>query len=332
MIKIFILVVSLFFFNKTCTFAQGEWTSLKGSGKVVTLKPNVIDFDKISTDISCKMRIEVGKAKSLEIDIDDNLSNLLDIQEDEKEHKLTLKLDLKKTGKNSWVQSANIVVRITLPEMSVFTQNSNGDTEIEGLNGRYFRAENYGNGDIILRGGKVDVFDIDSKGNGDVNAVELTAMKVNVSLRGNGQIRFDATDSYEAKLDGNGDIQNVGTGKAAKIDRIGNGRVSDEKLMKRYQGAVDEVKDKIKIRFQNNSAVPRKIAFIFYEPSQNGSNSTVIKVLMPFASASFKVEVGTRFYNANEGQVGTVMGGGKLKEKPLYIVEKGDDGKWVKIY
>ncbi len=250
----------------------------------MTLKPNVINFDKIRTDISCKIRIEVGKAKSLEIDIDDNLSNLLDIQEDEKEHKLTLKLDLKKTGKNSWVQSANIVVRITMPEMSVFTQNSNGDTEIEGL------------------------------------------------LRGNGQIRFDATDSYEAKLDGNGDIQNVGTVKATKIDRIGNGRVSDEKLVKRYRGAVDEVKDKIKIRFQNNSAIPQKIAFIFYEPSQNGSNGTVIKVLMPFASASFKVEVGTRFYNANEGQVGTVMGGGKLREKPLYIVKKGDDGKLVKIY
>lgn len=329
--KILILGAILLVVNTPFSFAQGGWKSIKGSGKIVILKPNVIDFDKIETAMSCKMLIEVGKTKSLEIEIDDNLSNFLTINEDDKEHKLTFKLDLTKTGK-TWIENANIVVRVTMPEMSMFTQKSNGNVEINGLNGRYFRAENFGNGDIILRGAKIDLFDIDSEGNGDVNADGLTATTAKVSLRGNGQVYFNATDTYEAKLNGNGDIRNSGTGKATKIDRIGNGNVTDEKLMKRYQGTKEGAREKLKVRFQNNSAVPRKVAFIFYEPSENGRNSTSIKVLLPMANASFTVEVGTRFYNADSEQVGTVMGGGKLSDKPFYTVQSGDNAKTVKLY
>ena len=332
--KIFILLMLLLASNKNISFAQGGWSTLKGSGKIVTLKPELIDFDKIETHINGKVVIEVGKKKSIEIEIDDNLSNLLNIEQDEQEHKLTFKWDLKKTAKNTWIQNAHIIVKVSMPEMSVFTQKSNGDAEIIGLTGRYFRAENYGNGDIILRGVKMDVCDIDSRGNGDVNATDLVATKTKVSLRGNGQVRFNAAETYEADLNGNGDIQNVGTGKATKISQMGNGRVIDDKQKskKNYQGAVDITPDKIKIRFQNNSAVPRKIAFVYYEPSQNGSNGTSIKVLMPLTYATFTVEVGTRFYNANNEQVNTVMSGAKLTDKPLFVVQNGDDGKLVKLF
>lgn len=330
--KIIMLVAILLAFNTSFSFAQGGWNALKGSGKIVTLRPNTIDFDKIETNLPGKIIIEVGKAKSLEIEIDDNLSNFLTIKEDDKEHKLTFKFDLQEKKEKIWVQNTNIVVRVSMPEMSVFTQKSNGDAEVNGLYGRYFRAENYGNGNIILRGAKIDVCDIESQGNGDINAANLTATKAKVRLKGNGNVRFNATDSYEAKLNGNGDIQNSGTGKATKIDRVGNGNVTDEKPMKSNQGSTENAPQKVKIRFQNNSAVPRKVAFIFYEPSENGRNSTAIKVLLPIANASFSVEVGTRFYNADGDQVGTLMGGGKLSDKPFYTVQSGDNAKRVKLY
>ncbi len=332
--KVIMFIVILMVSNNIFTFAQGGWSSLKGSGKTIMLKPEVIDFDKIETQINAKIIVEIGKPKSLSIEIDDNLSNLLTIEQDDAAHKLTFKLDKTKLGKNTWVQNANIVVKISMPEMSVFTQRSNGKADISGLNGRYFRAENYGNGDILLRGAKVDVFDLESRGNGDVNAADLEATKAKISLQGNGQVRFNAAKTYEAELNGNGDIQNIGEGQATKINRVGNGQITDEKQksVKRYQGAVDNPTEQIRIRFQNNSALPRKIAFIFYEPSKNGSNATAIKVLAPLMSATFTVEVGTRFYNANSQQVDTVMSGAKLTDTPFYIVQSGDKDKLVKLF
>ena len=263
--KVIMLIVVLMISNNIISFAQGGWSSLKGSGKTVMLAPEVIDFDKIETQINAKIVIEIGKPKSLAIEIDDNLSNLLTIEQDDAEHKLTFKLDKTKLGKNTWIQNANIVIKVSMPEMSVFTQRANGEAEILGLNGRYFRAENYGNGDILLRGAKVDVFDLESRGNGGVNATDLEATNAKISLQGNGQVRFNATKTYEAELSGNGDIQNVGEGEATKINRVGNGRITNDrqKSIKRSQGAVDNPTEKVRIRFQNNSALPRKIAFIF---------------------------------------------------------------------
>jgi DUF4097 and DUF4098 domain-containing protein YvlB len=180
----------------------------------------------------------------------------------------------------------------------------------------------------------MDVCDIESQGNGDINAENLTATKAKIRLRGNGDVRFNATETYEARLNGNGNIQNTGTGKATTIERQGNGRVinENEKPVKQVQSSMNTPPEKIKIQFQNNSALPRKVAFVFYEPSQKGSNSTSIKVLMPLTSAFFEVEVGTRFYNANSEQVDIVMSGAKLTDKPLYTVQSGDNGKVVKIF
>lgn len=332
--KIILFVAIFMTFNTSFSFAQGGWNALKGSGKIITLNPKTINFDKIETNLPGKMVIEVGKEKSLSIEIDDNLSNFLTIKEDDKEHKLTFKFDFQEKEKKSWVQNTNIVVRVTMPEMSVFTQKSNSDAEISGLYGRYFRAENYGNGNIILRGAKVDKCDIDSQGNGDINAENLTAIQAKVRLRGNGDVRFNAAETYEARLNGNGNIQNIGTGTATTIDRQGNGQVinRNQKSVKQEKNTDDKPQKKIKIQFQNNSALPRKVAFVFYEPSQKGSNSTSIKVLMPLTSAFFEVEVGTRFYNANREQVDVVMSGAKLTDKPLYVVQSGDNGKVVKIF
>lgn len=332
--KVIMFVATLMALNTSFSFAQGGWNALKGFGKIVTLKPNTINFDKIETNLPGKIIIEIGKAQSLSIEIDDNLSNFLTIKEDDKEHKLTFKFDFQEKKEKMWVQNTNILVRITMPEMSVFTQKSNGDAEINGLYGRYFRAENYGNGNIILRGAKMDVCDIESQGNGDINAENLTATKAKIRLRGNGDVRFNATETYEARLNGNGNIQNIGTGKATTIDRQGNGRIINENQgsLKQVQSSTNTPTEKIKIQFQNNSALPRKVAFVFYEPSQKGANSTSIKVLMPLTSAFFEVEVGTRFYNANSEQVDVVMSGAKLTDKPLYTVQRGDSGKVVKIF
>ncbi|MBL7815151.1 MAG: DUF2807 domain-containing protein [Saprospiraceae bacterium] len=230
--NLIVFVVAIGLLNSVSVLAQEQWRSIEGSGNIVNVKPDVIDFDKIEVDFSAKVLIRIGQAKSLDIEIDDNLSDFLLIQGDNKEHKLTFKLDKKKLGSNTWLKNNNIVIKVTMPEMSVYTQKSNGEAQIVGLNGRYFRAENFGNGDILLRGSKVDVLDIDLKGNGDVDAVDLTAAKAKVNLKGNGNVRFNASETYEVDLYGNGDVENTGLGIATRINRVGNGSVKSNKMTK----------------------------------------------------------------------------------------------------
>ena len=321
--------------------AQGGWTALTGSGKVVQLTPETGNFDKISVAFNAKTIVQIGKPNSVVIDIDDNLAKFIKVRMDAAESKLIIESNF---PKNTWLQSSNIVIRVSMPEMSVFTQKSNGNTTINGLNGRYFRAENYGNGAVILRGLKMDKLDIVNNGNGEVEADKMTATTAKIEASGNGKTTFNATQTYAATLKGNGDITNVGNGKATESAVNGNGSINDKYSTKSkkqswnsWENERNQAKtqvntpqnanQKIKISLRNNSPLPRKYTVITYQPSDNGSNGTQGFVLMPTFSKEFQLEVGTRLYIADGNQIDTVMGGQKLTGTPFLTVKAEDSGK-----
>ena len=321
--------------------AQGGWTALTGSGKVVQLTPETGNFDKISVAFNAKTIVQIGKPNSVVIDIDDNLAKFIKVRMDAAESKLIIESNF---PKNTWLQSSNIVIRVSMPEMSVFTQKSNGNTTINGLNGRYLRAENYGNGAVILRGLKMDKLDIVNNGNGEVEADKMTATTAKIEASGNGKTTFNATQAYAATLKGNGDITNIGNGKATESNVNGNGSINDKYSTKSkkqswnsWENERNQAKtqvntpqnanQKIKISLRNNSPLPRKYTVITYQPSDNGSNGTQGFVLMPTFSKEFQLEVGTRLYIADGNQIDTVMGGQKLTGTPFLTVKAEDGGK-----
>jgi Putative auto-transporter adhesin, head GIN domain len=335
--KFFAIIITALCISITAN-AQGGMNVLRGSGKLVTVTPDMANFDKIELNINATTVIEVGKPNSIVLEIDDNLVKLLDVKTGTFDNTLTIKF---KSIKRGWIESSNPVIRISVPTLTAFKQTWNGKTTINGVNGNRFRAENDGNGVIILRGSKIENLDLISDGNGEIDADNLTATTAKVDANGNNNTHFNATNSYAAHLNGNGEIVNKGQGKATATSINGNGSIGDaytvksknsdwktgkstEKVVKKTQNGTIQ---KVSISLRNNSPLPRKFMVISYQPSDNGSNGTNGVVIMPTFSKSFQFEVGTRIFIADSEQVDTVMGGKPLTGTPFLTVKEEDAGK-----
>jgi Putative auto-transporter adhesin, head GIN domain len=335
--KFFAIIITAIFISITAN-AQGGMNVLRGSGKLVTVTPDIANFDKIELNLHATTIIEVGKPNSITLEIDDNLVKLLDVKTGVLDNTLTIKF---KSIKRGWIESSNPIIRISVPTLTAFKQTWNGKTTITGVNGNRFKAENDGNGVIILRGSKVENLDLISDGNGEIDADNLTATTAKVDANGNNNTHFNATNSYSASLNGNGEIVNKGQGKATATSINGNGSIGDaytvkskssdwktgkstEKVIKKTQTGTIQ---KVSISLRNNSPLPRKFMVISYQPSDNGGNGTNGVVIMPTFSKSFEFEVGTQIFIADSEQVDTVMGGKKLTGTPFLTVKAEDAGK-----
>lgn len=91
------------------------------------------------------------------------------------------------------------------------------------------------------------------------------------------------------------------------------------------------VEHEVTVRFRNNSIKFQKVALITYKPGEPG-NSTNIFTIAPYAFTSRKFVVGTRVYFASDKQVGVVMSGKPLTDKPFLVVKKEDSGKVFNIF
>jgi hypothetical protein len=87
----------------------------------------------------------------------------------------------------------------------------------------------------------------------------------------------------------------------------------------------------VKIKVWNNSLLPHKYTLIGYTPGETG-NWTRVFVLLPGACHGFRLPVGAKIYRANNQQIGTVMGGGSIRnEVPFITVEAQHAGKFFRL-
>lgn len=196
---------------------------LRGSGKTITQSYDFKNFDKVYfEDLDGMLEIEIGKAFSITVTIDDNLVSLFSISENVTEHELTVSF---KNNKNNWkyIEDTNFKIKITMPEASVIKNTGNSNLTIKNVIGRYFRIENIGNCDAKISG-TTDSLDVVKSGNGNIDAKKLIAKKAIIKNSGNGDITVSVSDELTANLNGNGDIKNIGK---AKFDnnskKTGNG-------------------------------------------------------------------------------------------------------------
>jgi hypothetical protein len=196
---------------------------LKGSGKTVTKSYPFKNFDKVYFEnLDGKLEIEIGKAFSITLTIDDNLENILSINENTTEHELTVSFKDNWNNKK-YIENTNFRILITMPEASVIKNIGNSNLNIKNVIGRYFRIENSGNGDTKISG-TTDSLDIVKSGNGNIASEKLAAKKATVKNTGNGDVIVNVSEAITANLNGNGDIKNIGK---AKFDnnskKTGNG-------------------------------------------------------------------------------------------------------------
>lgn len=186
----------------TLAFAQKS-KPLRGSGRIVEKTYAFRSFDKIQVkDLVGKVEVQVGKDFSVALKADDNLVDMILITEENGQ----LWVQIRDNDRNrKYIEDTHILVKITLPEISVLQYKGNSNIELKGLTGRYFRLETEGNGDCEIVG-SIDQLDIEKTGNGDVKAEQVKAKKVKIETYGNGNTQVYATETVSVKGSGNGDV------------------------------------------------------------------------------------------------------------------------------
>lgn len=89
--------------------------------------------------------------------------------------------------------------------------------------------------------------------------------------------------------------------------------------------------NEIRVRFRNNSLLPRKVAIITYKPGERGNGTQIVR-LLPYASTKQRLPVGTKVYFADDRQVSVVMSGQPLIDKPSLVVGKDDNHETIDIW
>jgi Putative auto-transporter adhesin, head GIN domain len=218
-----IMLLAALLFSSNIIMAQSP---LRGSGTIVSINPELKDFDKIKVgDLQGNVEVELGKEFSISIDIDDNLYPLLKTELNAN----TLFLSLDRNYRNRrYIENAHIRVRITMPSISMLDYDGNGSIKINGLTGASFQMKKSGNGNVFLTG-TLDTVDIKQDGNGYTDARKLVVKTATVDADGNGDVMIFATEKFLGKLDGNGSIVNYGKGfqDPASISE-GNGKVRSQ--------------------------------------------------------------------------------------------------------
>ena len=189
------------------TFGQ-----LKGSGTVVTKNFNFQNFNKVTfNDFDGKLEIEVGKTFSISVIIDDNLVNLLTVNENAVEKKLTL--DLKGNRKNKmYIEDTKISVKITMPELQEICNNGNANLLITNINSKNLKSMNPENGSTTLEG-IADYLEVINSGNGTLNAKNLSVNEALIQASGNGNAYVNVAKKISAKTSGNCTVANIGNAK-----------------------------------------------------------------------------------------------------------------------
>jgi len=212
-------------FTLASTFVNAQ---LKGSGKIITKNYEYNNFDKISfEDLNGNIEVEIGKAWSISITIDDNLVSLLDFKENKSEHELKIQFKANRNNR-MYIENTNTIIKITLPEASVIKNIGNSDLTVSHIIGRYFRLVNTGNGNTTLSG-RTDKLDVVKTGNGDVDAEALIVTNANLKSTGNGNVIVNVSKELSGKLIGNGDLINKGNAKFdSNSKKIGNGKLIEQ--------------------------------------------------------------------------------------------------------
>jgi ribosomal protein L9 len=186
------------------------------------------NFDKLNLiGFNDDINIEVGKAFEIEITTNEESKKYLKFTYKESENELTIKVDNSENSNKNWdyKNQGKYKIKIAMPEISVLTNLGNGDVNINGILGRYFRVKTTGNGDIICKG-TIDELEVEKTGNGDVNAKNLMAKNAKIASTGNGNVSLNVTEKLTAKNTGNGDVLNYGKATFdSNSKNVGNGEL-----------------------------------------------------------------------------------------------------------
>lgn len=294
--KVVLIFLAVLSFN--CLQAQKG--PLTGSGKIVTINPDLQDFNSLEfLDMDGTIQVAVGKPFAITIEIDDNLIGLLETEVKNGELSAKLKGNL---NNKLYIENSNIKIMVKLPALLSVRHRGNDYLTISGISGNSFSLKHSGNGNVLLSGNVADL-DVKKSGNGNVNANELIAQNATIISSGNGDVIVNASNSFKANGSGNGYIKQMGKGILLDgSSKSGNGKIvlPDEMRIKEIQNA-----ERINVFIQNNT---NKRVQLWVQYPFKGSYGLPVNV-NTMVKENFPI--GTKLYKSHTS---------KNQDQPLFII------------
>jgi Putative auto-transporter adhesin, head GIN domain len=183
--------------------ANGQKDPFTGSDKMVTQTYNFSNFDKISIiDLDGVTEVEVGKPFSVQTEIRDKYSPILEVKELNGE--LTVVFKYTKDN-NKYINNPAIKVKIACPTLASLSKTGNSNIRAVVPHQASFTMTNEGNGSAVLRG-EVERLNLKNDGNGRIDAQHLVVKTASVQSYGNGDVIVNATERLDAFRNGNGKV------------------------------------------------------------------------------------------------------------------------------
>ena len=189
---------------------------IEGSGDMETRELSLKEFDEIDIGGAFDLEITLGDEQKVVMTIDDNLWDNLEAEV----HGRTLEIGWDKSCEPDGECTVVIVVR----ELRAMDIHGAADVEIEGYHGDSFIFNVSGAAELEMDG-EVDKLDIHVSGAGDIDTRELKAKSVEISVSGAGDAKVFASESFEGRVSGVGNINYWGDPERQKTKVSGLGNI-----------------------------------------------------------------------------------------------------------
>lgn len=190
---------------------------IKGSGKEKTILRNLSGYQRIKIGSGgFDVVYNAGKIYSLKITGDDNIVPWM--QTEVKDGELQLSIT------KSYSSKLPITVSIASPQLEAISLEGSSAMRLNSIQAANFLIHSIGSGDISASG-RVAFLKIHILGTGDVDVKNLISDKVNINVKGSGDLVLTAKQSLTTVVSGTGDIVYFGKPEEVNTKIFGVGEI-----------------------------------------------------------------------------------------------------------
>ena len=250
--KFLIIFGAFIFVMKKCGYHQGcqrfsflRGTSIHGEGTITKQTRDVGVFTKLSLESSADVEIVQGTTSSVVVETYPNLMEHIETVVEDGTLRIRQKnnTSLSFSGNNgikiyitnpSYNEihvrgSGNIVAnsKITSPDLNISVAGS-GDAKFSDLATTKSEVNITGSGNITIDNGNADNLDISVVGSGDAHLINFPTKTVNAKVTGSGNLSCNATEKYDLRVSGSGEIRYKKTNASVNSHSSGSGSIEVE--------------------------------------------------------------------------------------------------------
>ncbi len=254
--KIVLIFVVFVFAMKRCGSFRGcnalsiiNNKSISGNGKIIKQTRDVGAFTKISLENSADVEIVQGTTPSVVVETDENLIDKIETVVENGKLRIRQKENNGNGFSFTWSNDSKLKVYVTNPtfteievkgsgnveaknkitstDLSV-TVTGSGNAEFSDLEAPKANMEVTGSGNIKVEKGNTDNLELSVVGSGDADLINLAAKSVNASVTGSGNLKCNASEKYDLRVSGSGDIKYKKTSASMSSKTSGSGNIEPE--------------------------------------------------------------------------------------------------------